>query len=390
MGVAMKSKIEMRTLCCAAMIAYCVVNMPSTFAAETKHPLLANSGNLSQAMVGTRQHAEQCGASGDSNVAARLEVANEQPLVLRVGIECIGSFEWILGNIWLDPERSISMAVASFEPFKESLEGYLSQPVNRHKTIERSEATYLLDGVSVGRLVRVSQKTLPTGISPVLLAGEHILQLSVSARIRDDSQAGRDSAKLTSFADGLDTVHCRSEPCRVRVPSADVSIEQEANTQQIAESPLKCILRPLGLLPRKVGDSVTFELILENNSKVTQILDASVLACGVGFNGVMLLTKEVAGATPNHWDLIQPGRSRFKKLSQGSTERLFSQVCTHQIKVPPDCFVASKLHIPRWEIPGEFSLQVIYHRRVFNQDRDDRIERLDAPKSNKLRFAVIE
>lgn len=131
-------------LCCAAMIAYYVVNMPSTFAAETKHPLLTNSGRLSQAMVGTRQHAEQCGVSGDSNVAARLEIANEQPLVLRVGIECIGSFEWIPGNMWLDPELSISMAVASFEPFKESLEGYLIQPVNRQKNYRAFRGNLLI------------------------------------------------------------------------------------------------------------------------------------------------------------------------------------------------------------------------------------------------------
>jgi len=379
-----------RFLFCITTVACCIQDSQLTSAAETTHPLLANSRKIGKAIIGTRQHAEQCGVSGDSSVAARLEVANEQPLVLRVGIECIGNSEWIPGNVWLDPEFSASMAVASFEPLKESLEAYLIQPANRHKTIERTEATYLLNGVSVGRLVRISPKSLPTGVSPVLLAGEHILQLSVSARIRDDSQAGRDSSKLTSFADGLDTVHCRSEPCRVRVPSADVSIEEETNTQQIAESPLKCILRPLGLLPRKVGDSVTFELILENNSKVTQILDASVLACGVGFNGVMLLAKEVAGATPSHWDLIQPGRSRFQKLSHGSTERLFSQVCTHQIKLPPDCFVASKLHIPKWDISGEFSLQVIYHRRVFNQDGDSKNDRPDAPKSNKLRFSVIE
>ena len=61
-----------------------------------------------------------------------------------------------------------------------------------------------------------------------------------------------------------------------------------------------------------------------------------------------------------------------------------------ELKLPPDCFVASKLHIPKWEIPGEFSLQVIYNRSVFNPGNDISKELPVAPESNILKFTVNE
>ena len=391
----MTIEVRLLKLFCAVVVAcMCEVEASSSaFAAEPVHPLLAGSQKLGPALLGTREHAEQCAVSRDSNFAARLDVAEEQPLVLRVGVECIGSFksfESFHGNVWLDPEFSIGMAVAAFEPVKESLEGHLLQPVNTAKAIESSNKIYLLNGVSVGRLVRVTPGPLSPGISPMLPLGEHILQLSVSARVRGDSQLERDLARQQPVADVLDTLHCRSEPCRVRVTLRNETIAPQPNAQPTAESPLKCILRPLGPLPRKVGDPVTFELILENNSEVSHILDASVLACGTGFNGIVWLTKEVEGNPASHFNLILPGGVRFNKRSRGDAVGHWWRPCTHQLKLPPDCFVASKLHIPKWEIPGEFSLQVIYNRSVFNPGKDISKKQPVAPKSNILRFTVIE
>lgn len=39
------------------------------------------------------------------------------------------------------------------------------------------------------------------------------------------------------------------------------------------------------------------------------------------------------------------------------------------MKLPLRCFVASKLHIPAWKVPGEFSLQVIYEPKLFHPGR---------------------
>ena len=126
-------------------------------------------------------------SSDNQQFAARLELAEELPLAIRVGVEPLGHWN-VMGNIWLDPQYAIPASLSVFAPPNKSFAGQLIVPHFQMQAWEGFQDFNLTKPHSAGRLIRIR----PGAIRPLerdevtLPVGEHLLQLSWSHRVNCD------------------------------------------------------------------------------------------------------------------------------------------------------------------------------------------------------------
>jgi len=356
---------------------------------------------LQPSLTGSSKHAQQCGLVDATTVlASRLEVVSETPLTIRAGVECVGVesilAEFNYGNVWLDPAYSIPFALSVFSPSNHVFEGHIIVPSLTETCFDKSQTCFqFTTGISVGRLISIREgniKALSVKSDSQLPAGEHLLQLSASARIRDDSSTFRTGMRRDQNGDkNCDDVHCRSESLRIHIrPNG-----HEVALKTVREDPfvpeLKCTLRFVGQSPTRVGDPATIEVILDNLG--TRPLKLVGPCFGLGVSGwAPLIRQESAGESQMKWDLSCLSEAQL--FRKGGVECFGKKPSGFQVTIPANGFIGSKFYIPEWNLAGDYTLKVQYSNSLLLQNYPETTDiddpRLPRPCSNTLSFRVSE
>ncbi len=379
--------------CRIYLLLLCIgVTQPVLADDSIRHTIWNNETKLLDEVVGTKEQAVASGVpNANASLRARLEVVDDRRNTIRIGLECIDDrSDMVYGNVWLDPKILVPCRLMAFNDAGEKFIGYLVVPTQSAVGHDRTQYIAMRRGVYVGRILEFDHGELrpwngrENGMLP---KGDYWLQALYSARVRDDSQEGRQFA-LKQLGDP-DSIHCRSERRRISIQNAK---ERNTDEDQDANSDLQCLLRPIGKLPQKVGDPVLFEISLENRGIETRVLDGPFFGWegGFRFDGTLLLTRKESDDSISRWDISQSASVRFRKLPQGSSRSLFKRPPNSTVHLPPKCFASSKIYIEHWEISGEFSLEVIFTPGLLKLDHAAKQAQIPPPKSAVICFSVAE